>query len=38
MRTRQAMTDVVFFGERLIAAEDRIAALERGDTGGRRTS
>jgi hypothetical protein len=38
MRTRQAMTDVGFLGERLIAAEERISALERGDTGGRRTS
>jgi hypothetical protein len=32
------MTDVGLLGERLMAAEDRISALERGDTGGRRTS
>jgi hypothetical protein len=38
MRTRQAITDVGMLGERLIAAEERISALERGDTGGRRTS
>ena len=32
MRTRQAITDVGMLGERLIAAEERISALERGDT------
>ena len=38
IRTRQAMTDVAFLGERMMVAEERISALERGDTGGRRTS
>jgi predicted nucleic acid-binding Zn-ribbon protein len=30
MRTRQAITDTGFLGDRLLAVEDRVSALERG--------
>jgi hypothetical protein len=30
MRTRQAITDVGMLGERLLAVEERVSALERG--------
>jgi chromosome segregation ATPase len=32
MRTRQAITDTGFLGDRLLAIEDRVSALERGRT------
>jgi hypothetical protein len=34
MRTRQAITDTGLLGERMLAVEDRISALERQRSGG----
>jgi hypothetical protein len=38
MRPLRANTGTKSLGERMLAVEERISALERGDTGGRRTS
>jgi hypothetical protein len=35
MRPQRAMTDTRSLRERMLAVEERISALERGDTGGR---